>query len=70
MIAPVIASFSVQLLTGFICAFILARYVHRVPLLEWLRMKTGPPSVAEMLVTLRLFVFGVLGSIGAALLVM
>lgn len=70
MFGPVLAYMAVQLVTLALYAFVLSRYIHRMPLLVWLNTRHGSPSVTEMLVTLVLFLFGTVGSVAAAILVM
>lgn len=70
MFGPVLAFVAVQLVTSALYTFILSRYIHKEPLLMWLTTRHGPASITEMLVTLVLFLIGVVGSVAAGILTM
>ena len=70
MITPVLVSGFVQLVVGFLFAYALARFIHKMSFNEWLNARLGPPSNLELLLTLGFFVVGILVSFGAVLLVM
>ena len=64
----VLTFMAVQLTAVSLYAFILSRYIHRLPFLVWLNTRLGPPSIPEMVVTLACFLLGTGGAFWLALL--